>query len=123
MSLNCSRKGAGLPAADRRILLKSGRHDGLGCGGARRGELFGRAEMDSHLWTEALRAGEAARRTKISEEVMRHGARCLRQGRCWRLVCGPLAGCLGILLPGDEDTLRLHIIRRWDEPEYVESVH
>ena len=78
--------------------------------------------MENHLWSEALRRGRPLMRPEVAEEVLRSGCRCLRLGRRMRLVNGPLAGCVGILLPQPG---RLHILRHLLtlEEEYVESVH
>jgi len=85
--------------------------------------------MDNHLWTEALRGvigGRGAARCEVSERVLRDHVRCLRQGDCLRLVSGPLAGCVGILLPRPGSSLWLHILKPMPadpEGEQVESAH
>jgi hypothetical protein len=88
----------------------------------RRGGLFVRAEMDNHLWSETLRCGGLATgRTEVAAEVMKNGSRCLQLGRRLRLVNGPLAGCLGLVVGTS-----VHIVRHlpaWEEAEYVEPVH
>jgi hypothetical protein len=95
--------------------------------------------MDHHLWSEALRDGRigqvdvqkatlirvAAPRAEVSAEILNNGSRCLRLGRCMRLVVGPLAGCVGIVVSGP-NFYSLHIVRyppAWEETEYVESIH
>ncbi len=138
MSVYRFRRGPAWAAALLRAARDQGRLHRLGARVAH-GGLFIRAEMDNHMWTEALRGrcagrlegagaafGLAFMRTEVSEEVLRGGHRCLRLGRCSRLVSGPLAGCVGILLPEADRCLSLHIVRHppaWEGAEYVESVH
>ena len=91
--------------------------------------LFVCAEMDNHLWAEALRGrpwGAGTGRCEVSAEVVASGSRCLRQGLDSRLVAVALAGCMGIQLLSRGKPGRLHIIRRLplgNECEYVEPLH
>ena len=80
--------------------------------------------MDHHLWTEALRPQRAAPvRAEVSEAVLGRGDCWLRQGGSVRLVSGPLAGCLGLLMSEAGCSPFLHIVRRWDDQEYAEAVN
>jgi len=92
--------------------------------------FFIRADLDSHLWGEALRGPTflwtAPLKAQIASGILLTTYQFQRWGRQLRLVCGPLSGCMGLLVkerPG-EPLAQLFIIRRLPcEGRETESVN